>query len=90
MPKPYIHLNVSPDIKPETMKALITMMELAVKQIMENERKFEWVWRVKTRLPERKGQKCRVLVWGKMNNILVEFEDGFQVVTSRYYVRKAK
>jgi SH3 domain-containing protein len=46
----------------------------------------KWFW--KTRLPERKGQKCRVLARGKMNSILVEFEDGYKVVTSRFAVRK--
>lgn len=45
-----------------------------------------WFWR--KRLPERKGQLCRVLVRGRMNSILVEFEDGYRVVTSRFAVRK--
>ena len=49
-----------------------------------------YYWRVKTRLPERKGQLCRVLVRGKMNNCLVEFMDGYKVITSRNYVRKVK
>ena len=45
-----------------------------------------WFWRA--RLPERKGQPCRVLCRGRMNSILVEFADGFRVVTSRWAVRK--
>ncbi len=45
-----------------------------------------WFWRKK--LKHRKGTRCKVLVRGKMNSILVEFEDGFKVVTSRYAVRK--
>jgi len=45
----------------------------------------KWFW--KSRLPERKGQKCRVLAHGKMNSILVEFADGYKVITSRYAVR---
>lgn len=45
-----------------------------------------WYWR--KRLPERKGQRCRVLARGALNSILVEFHDGFRVVTSRYAVRK--
>lgn len=45
-------------------------------------------WRVRTRLPERFGQSCRVLVRGRMNSCLVEFEDGYRVVTSRNYVRR--
>lgn len=36
----------------------------------------------------RKGQRCRVLVRGKMNSCLVEFEDGFKAVTSRNALRK--
>jgi hypothetical protein len=51
---------------------------------------FPYYWRVKTRLPERKGTPCRVLVRGKMNSALVEFEDGYRVVTSRNYLRKRR
>lgn len=47
-----------------------------------------WYWR--SRLPERKGHPCRVLARGRMNSILVEFEDGERVITSRYAVRAAK
>lgn len=47
-----------------------------------------WYWR--SRLPERKGHPCRVLARGTMNSILVEFEDGYRVVTSRYAVRRRK
>lgn len=46
-----------------------------------------WYWR--TRLPERKGQHCKVLARGKLNSVLVQFEDGWKVVTSRYAIRKA-
>lgn len=51
---------------------------------------FPYYWRVRTRLPERFGQFCRVLVRGGMNSALVEFTDGYKVVTSRNYVRKHK
>jgi hypothetical protein len=46
------------------------------------------VWRIKTRLPERKGQPCRVVARGKLNTCLVEFPAGARVVTSRWAVRK--
>lgn len=46
------------------------------------------IWHWRSRLPERKGQACRVLARGKMNSILVEFADGWKAVTSRYAVRK--
>jgi hypothetical protein len=49
---------------------------------------FTHIWFWKCRLPGRKGQPCNVIARGKMNSILVEFEDGFRVVTSRYAVRK--
>ena len=52
-----------------------------------------WYWTKKARsaLGDRKGQRCRVLAWGKLNSILVEFEpDGHKVITSRYAVRKAR
>lgn len=39
---------------------------------------------------DRKGQKCRVLVRGKRNSCLVEFEDGAQFVTSRNALKKFK
>lgn len=49
---------------------------------------FDHVWYWRVRLSDRKGQLCRVLARGKMNNILVEFEDGYRVVTARYAVRR--
>ena len=51
---------------------------------------YPYIWFWKSRLPERKGQPCRVLARSKrMNSILVEFEDGYMVITSRYAVRPA-
>jgi hypothetical protein len=50
---------------------------------------FDHVWHWRCRLPERKGQRCRVLVRAPaMNSILVQFEDGLVVVTSRFAVRR--
>ncbi|MGC1780884.1 MAG: hypothetical protein WA708_00020 [Acidobacteriaceae bacterium] len=36
----------------------------------------------------RKGQFCRVIARGAMNSCQVEFEDGFQAITSRNALRK--
>ena len=47
-----------------------------------------YIWRVKTRLPERYLTPCKVLARGKMNTCLVEFEDGYRVTTSRNYLMK--
>jgi hypothetical protein len=51
--------------------------------------KYPYRWRVRTRLPERFGQLCRVLVRGGKNSCAVEFEDGLKVITSRWYIRRA-
>lgn len=48
-----------------------------------------WYWHAQPMRPiNRKGQRCRVLVSGAKNSVLVEFPDGFKVVTSRYAVRR--
>jgi hypothetical protein len=49
-----------------------------------------YYWRVRRRLPERFGEPCRIVTRGTMNNVLVEFADGFRVVTSRWFVRKRR
>ena len=46
-----------------------------------------WYWR--KWLGERKGRPCRVLAGGALGSILVEFADGFRVITSRYAVRRS-
>lgn len=51
---------------------------------------FDRIWFWRKRLPDRRGQRCRILCSFKKNSILVEFEDGHKVVTSRYAVRKPK
>jgi len=51
---------------------------------------FNLVWWWRARLPDRKGQACRVLARGALNTVLVEFADGYKVFTSRYAVRKMK
>jgi len=50
---------------------------------------FDHVWHWRSRLPERKGTACRVVARShRLGSVLVEFEDGFRVVTSRYAVRR--
>jgi hypothetical protein len=36
----------------------------------------------------RKGQTCKVIARGKMNSCMLEFADGWRVVTSRNALRK--
>lgn len=50
---------------------------------------YSMVWRWHCRLPERFGQRCRVLCRGAMNSCAIEFEDGFTVITSRWAVKRA-
>jgi len=49
---------------------------------------FDRVWWWKKWLGHRNGQPCRVIARGALNSNLVEFADGFRVVTSRHAVRK--
>lgn len=52
--------------------------------------KFELIyfWKPTPMRPiDRKGQPCRILARGAKNSVLVEFEDGFKVITSKYAVR---
>lgn len=51
---------------------------------------YDHVWYWRKNLPERKGQRCRVVARGKMNSIEIEFEDGVRHIVSRYAVRKAE
>jgi hypothetical protein len=37
----------------------------------------------------RKGERCRVTARGSMNSCLVEFADGYRMVTSRNAIKKA-
>lgn len=48
----------------------------------------QYIWRVRTRLPERYMAPCKVIARGKRNTCLVEFEDGYRVTTSRNYIMK--
>ena len=58
--------------------------------IFSTDMEYSYIWFWKKRLPGRKGKACKVLARGKMNSILVEFSDGYKVITSRYAVRKSR
>lgn len=47
-----------------------------------------WYWR--KWLPERRGQPCRIVAVGRLNSALVQFEDGYLVVTNRRAVRRIR
>ena len=44
-------------------------------------------WRWRKWLPERYGQHCGVIARGALGSVLVEFADGWRVVTSRWAIR---
>jgi len=39
-------------------------------------------WRVRKRLPERFGQRCKIVGLGRMNAVLIEFEDEYRLTES--------
>lgn len=47
-----------------------------------------FAWRNNPRRAKLYRRPCRILAHGKMNSILIEFEPGERVVTSRNAVRK--
>lgn len=48
------------------------------------------VYRWRKYRPELYGRPCRILARGRMNSVMVQFEDGTRHVVSRYAVRKIK
>jgi hypothetical protein len=60
---------------------------------------YIWFWRAKPGWDRgtpprvfdrnRKGERCRVVARGRLNSALLEFADGYQVVTSRSGIRRA-
>lgn len=55
-----------------------------------NKTEYPYYWRVRSRLAARFGYACRVVTRGRMNSALVEFENGYRVITSRDYLRRRK
>jgi hypothetical protein len=73
--------------RPEAPRAKIMPREPAGRGCV-TEQLYIWLWR--TRLPERRGQTFRLLATGKLNSCLIEFDDGWRVITSRNALRKVK
>ena len=49
---------------------------------------YRWFW--KTKLPERRSEMFRVICRGALNSCMIEFPDGWRVVTSRNALRKVQ
>lgn len=62
-----------------------SLVEEARQQVLDE---YPYTWHWLARLPERRGQPCRVTARGALNTARVEFPDGFFVFTSRFAVRR--
>ncbi|WP_294260765.1 hypothetical protein [uncultured Sphingomonas sp.] len=51
---------------------------------------YDRYWRIRVRLSDRFGQRCRVLARGTMNSAQIEFEDGTRHIVSRNAFRKVR
>jgi len=49
-----------------------------------------YAWKNNSKRVELWRRRCRVVARGRMNSILIEFEDGQREITSRYAVRRIK
>lgn len=54
------------------------------------EYRYYYAWRNNEKRATLYGRRCAVLVRGKLNSCLVEFEDGQREVVSRNAIRKVK
>lgn len=49
---------------------------------------FEYVWGNNSKRAGYKGRICKIIARGKMNSVLIEFENGERTVTSKWALRK--
>jgi hypothetical protein len=71
-------LRRPPEMNPEELERLRPVRQTELK------RKYIYRWDRQG----RKGQPCNVLARGTMNSCLVEFADGYQMVTSRNAIKR--
>lgn len=45
-------------------------------------------WRIRATLPERFGEPCRPIAYGRLNSVLIEFADGVRHIAVRYSIRR--
>lgn len=51
---------------------------------------YVYVWKNNEKRAGLYGRRCRVIARGRMNSVLIEFEDGQREVVSRYALRRAE
>ena len=49
---------------------------------------YIYKWGNNAERAKHKGKRCRVLTRYRLNSVLIEFEDGAQIVTSRNALRR--
>ena len=54
----------------------------------ESGQTLKYIWGNNSVRAKYKGQICKVLAYGKMRSVLVEFSDGHRMITDRYALRK--
>ena len=57
---------------------------------MTKKDKYIYHWGNNPKRKEFKGRMCKILASGRMNTVLIEFENGEQATTSRRALRKAR
>ncbi len=50
-------------------------------------KQYVYSWKNNAKRKTLYGKRCRALAWGKMNSVLVEFENGMREVISRHALR---
>jgi len=51
---------------------------------------YIYTWGNNEKRKTLKGRRCRIIRCGKINSVMIEFEDGSREITSRNAIRKEK
>lgn len=51
---------------------------------------YKYIWGNNEKRKALKGRICNVISRGKMNSVLIEFDNGQKEIVSRYSIRKLK
>jgi hypothetical protein len=49
---------------------------------------YKYLWGNNELRAKYKGKYCVILARGRMNSVLVQFEDGHRIITSRYSIKE--
>ena len=51
--------------------------------------RYFYVWGNNEKRASYKGKPCQVIAVGKKNSVLIEFQDGYRMITSRLALKKS-